>query len=120
MIQVQTRLIVADNTGARELICIRTLGSSRAIVGNVIVAVVRESLPNRTLRRSDIVRAVLVRTRFMVRRSNGSRVNFNQNAAVIINKEGNPRGCRIFGPVAQEVRDIYFVKIISLSSKIVL
>jgi large subunit ribosomal protein L14 len=84
------------------------------------MAVVRESLPNRTLRRSDIVRAVLIRTRLAVRRSSGNKVRFNQNAAVIINKEGNPRGCRVFGPVAREVRDIHFVKIISLSSKVIL
>lgn len=120
MIHVQTYLSVADNTGARVVMSIRSLGGSWATVGDTVIAVVRESLPGIDVRRSEVVRAVVVRTRRRVRRTDGSRLCFNQNAAVLVNKEGNPRGSRIFGPVAQELRYRHFTKIISLSTEVVL
>ena len=108
MIQPQTCLRVADNTGARKLMCIRVLGGSKrpvAGVGDVIIAVVKEASPNMPIKKSDIVRAVIVRTRKNIRRTNGTSIRFDENAAVIINKENNPRGTRVFGPVARELRD---------------
>jgi large subunit ribosomal protein L14 len=119
MIQPQTQLNVADNSGARRIICIRVLGSTYATLGSSVIAVVKESLPNMTTRRSEVVRAVVVRVRQTVRRIDGSHVRYDENAAVIINSEGNPRGSRIFGPIAREVRDKGFSKIISLSSDVV-
>jgi large subunit ribosomal protein L14 len=121
MIQPQTYLRVADNTGARELMCIRVLGGGKqraATVGDVIIAVVKEATPNMVIKRSDIVRAVIVRTRKNVRRPNGTSIRFDENAAVIINKENNPRGSRVFGPVARELRDGNFTKIISLAPEV--
>jgi large subunit ribosomal protein L14 len=121
MIQPQTYLRVADNTGARELMCIRVLGGGKqraATVGDVIIAVVKEATPNMGIKRSDIVRAVIVRTRKNVRRPNGTSIRFDENAAVIINKENNPRGSRVFGPVARELRDGNFTKIISLAPEV--
>jgi large subunit ribosomal protein L14 len=120
MIQPGSYLKVADNTGARKLICIRVLGSRYASLGDVIIAVVKEVLPNISIRRSEIVRAVLVRTRNEVRRSNGSRIRFDENAAVIVNKDGNPRGSRVFGPVVRELRDRNFSKIVSLAPEVIL
>ena len=121
MIQPQTYLRVADNTGARELMCIRVLGGgkqSAATVGDVIIAVVKDATPNMPVKKSDIVRAVIVRTRKNVRRLNGTSIRFYENAAVIINKENNPRGTRVFGPVARELRDKDFMKIVSLAKEV--
>jgi len=121
MIQPQTYLRVADNTGAREIMCIRVLGGGKqraATVGDIIIAVVKDSSPNMPIKKSDIVRAVIVRTRKNVRRANGTSIRFDENAAVIINKENNPRGTRVFGPVARELRDGNFTKIISLAPEV--
>lgn len=118
MIQPQTYLKVADNTGARQLICIRVLGGNRARLGSVIVAVVKEALPNIPIRRAEIVRAVVIRTRHGLRRTNGSHICFDDNAVVIVNKEGNPRGSRVFGPVARELREYNFTKIVSLAPEV--
>ena len=121
MIQPQTYLRVADNTGARELMCIRVLGGGKqraATVGDVIIAVVKDATPNMPVKKSDIVRAVIVRTRKNVRRLNATSIRFDENAAVIINKENNPRGTRVFGPVARELRDGNFTKIISLAPEV--
>jgi len=133
MIQVQTRLSVADNTGARELMCIRVLGStvgskglttggggnkSYAGVGDVIVAVVKDAQPNMPVKKSDVVRAVIVRTVHSIRRVNGMTIRFDDNAAVLIKKDGNPMGTRVFGPVARELRDKNFTKIISLAPEV--
>jgi large subunit ribosomal protein L14 len=121
MIQPQSYLKVADNTGAREIMCIRVLGSGKqraATVGDVIIAVVKEANPNMPIKKSDIVRAVIVRTKKNVRRANGTSIRFDENAAVIINKENSPRGTRVFGPVARELRDGNFTKIISLAPEV--
>ena len=121
MIQPQTYLRVADNTGARELMCIRVLGGGKqraATVGDIIIAVVKDASPNMPIKKSDIVRAVIVRTRKNVRRANGTSIRFDENAAVIINKDNNPRGTRVFGPVARELRDGNFTKIISLAPEV--
>jgi large subunit ribosomal protein L5 len=120
MIQPQTYLKVADNTGVRKLMCIRVLGSRQAGVGDVVVAVVKEVLPNIPIQRSEIVRAVLIRTNKEVQRINGSRIRFNENAVVIVNKDGNPRGSRVFGPVIRELRDRQFSKIVSLAPEVIL
>lgn len=132
MIQQQTRLSVADNTGARELMCIRVIGAvvgskglttgggnrRYALVGDVIVAVVKDASPNMGVKKSDVVRAVIVRTRQSIRRDNGMVIRFDDNAAVIIDKAGNPRGTRVFGPVARELRDKNFTKIVSLAPEV--
>jgi large subunit ribosomal protein L14 len=121
MIHPQTYLRVADNTGARELMCIRVLGGGKqraATVGDIIIAVVKDATPNMPVKKSDVVRAVIVRTRKNVRRGNGTSIRFDENAAVIINKENNPRGTRVFGPVARELRDGNFTKIISLAPEV--
>ena len=121
MIQVQTRLSVADNTGARELMCIGVLGSSGrryASVGDVITAVVKDALPNMPVKKSEIVKAVVVRVRNHIHRPDGSTICFDDNAAVIIQKDGNPRGTRVFGPSARELRDKNFTKIISLAPEV--
>ena len=120
MIQPQTCLQVADNSGAKKLMCIRILGGNRkaAALGDVIIGVVKEASPNMPIKRSDVVRAVVVRTKKTVRRSEGICVRFDDNAAVIINKENNPRGTRVFGPVARELRDKNFTKIISLAPEV--
>ena len=122
MIQPQSYLTVADNSGAREIMCIRVLGSGKAraaTVGDIIVAVVKDANPNMPIKKSDIVRAVIVRTRKKVRRQNGTSIRFDENAAVIINKENNPRGTRVFGPVARELREGNFTKIISLAPEVI-
>jgi large subunit ribosomal protein L14 len=119
MIQPQTCVKVADNTGAQKLICIRVLGRRRARLGGTIIAVVKESLPNISIRRSEIVRAVVVRRRKGAHRINGTFIRFDENAVVIINKDGNPRRSRIFGPVARELRGNNFTKIISLAPEII-
>ena len=120
MIQPQTYLTVADNTGAKKLMCIRVLGNNRkyANVGDIIIGVVKESLPRMSVKRSDIVRAVVVRTKKSIRRQNGMLIRFDDNAAVIINSENNPRGTRIFGPIAREIRDKSFTKIVSLAPEV--
>nr|BCG67730.1 ribosomal protein L14 [Haptophyceae sp. NIES-3900] len=120
MIQPQTCLQVADNSGAKKVMCIRILGGNRkyATLGDVIVGVVKEASPNMPVKRSDVVRAVVVRTKKTVRRNEGTSVRFDDNAAVIINKENNPRGTRVFGPVARELRDKNFTKIISLAPEV--
>ncbi|HEY9751816.1 MAG TPA: 50S ribosomal protein L14 [Coleofasciculaceae cyanobacterium] len=121
MIQQETYLNVADNSGARKLMCIRVLGSSGrryAGVGDVIIAVVKDALPNMAVKKSDVVTAVVVRTRKTLRRESGMSIRFDDNAAVIINKDGNPRGTRVFGPVARELRDKNFTKIVSLAPEV--
>jgi large subunit ribosomal protein L14 len=119
MIQTQTCLKVADNTGARKLICIRVIGSRRAFLGDLIIAVVKESLPNIPVRRSEIVRAVVIRRRRFTQRTNGTGIRFDENAAVLVNKDGNPRGSRVFGPISRELRDKGFTKIVSLSPEVI-
>lgn len=120
MIQTQTFLNVADNTGAKKLMCIRILGQKQsAKIGDIIIAVVKDAIPNMPFKKSDIVRAVIVRTKKGLQRENGTFIRFDENAAVIINKEGNPRGTRIFGPIARELRDKNFTKIISLAPEVV-
>lgn len=120
MIQQESYLNVADNSGARKLMCIRVLGGNRryAGVGDVIIAVVKDALPNMAVKKSDIVRAVIVRTRKGLRRESGMSIRFDDNAAVVINAEGNPRGTRVFGPVARELRDKSFTKIVSLAPEV--
>nr|WGT92436.1 ribosomal protein L14 [Basichlamys sacculifera] len=121
MIKPLSYLNVADNSGARVLMCIRALGGSyreSANIGDVIIAVVKDALPNMPVKRSDIVRAVIVRTRKGMKRENGMTIRFDDNAAVIINKEGNPRGTRVFGPIARELRDKNFTKIVSLAPEV--
>ncbi len=122
MIQQESRLNVADNTGARELLCIRVLGGSARRyggLGDIIVASVKDAIPNGLVKKGDVVRAVIVRTRRAYRRPNGTYVRFEDNAAVIINNEGEPRGSRIFGPVARELRDKGFMKIVSLAPEVI-
>ena len=107
MIQPQTYLTIADNTGAKKLMCIRILGNNRkyANVGDIIIGVVKDALPNMAVKRSSVVRAVIVRTKNTIRRSDGMAIRFDDNAAVIINVENNPKGTRVFGPVAKEIRE---------------
>ncbi len=122
MIQAFTRLKVADNSGAREVMCIRVLKGSNArygTVGDVIVASVKDATPNMPIKKGDVVRAVIVRTRKPIRRPDGSTLRFDDNACVIIDpKSGEPRGTRIFGPVARELRDKQFMRIISLAPEV--
>ena len=121
MIQVQTMLNSADNTGAKKLMCIRVHpGSNKryARVGDIITAVVKEAIPNSSVEKGDVVKAVVVRTRKEFRRKDGSYIRFDDNAAVIINKEGQPVGTRIFGPVARELREKGFYRIVSLAPEI--
>jgi large subunit ribosomal protein L14 len=122
MIQERSRLDVADNSGAKKLGCIRVLGGSRrryATVGDVIVASVKEALPNAKVKKGDVVKAVIVRTRKEIRRPDGSYVRFDDNSAVIINQYNEPIGTRIFGPVARELRAKKFMKIVSLAPEVV-
>jgi large subunit ribosomal protein L14 len=121
MIQAETRLKVADNSGARKLACIKVLGGSKrryAHVGDVIVCSVKEALPAGNVKKGEVVRAVVVRTRKEVRRSDGSYIAFDENAAVVIDEGGNPRGTRIFGPVARELRERKYMKIVSLAPEV--
>ncbi|MCT7949207.1 50S ribosomal protein L14 [Ancylothrix sp. C2] len=120
MIQQETYLNVADNSGARKLMCIRVLGGNRtyANVGDIIVAVVKDAIPNMGVKKSDVVKAVIVRTRKGLRRESGMSIRFDDNAAVIINNDGNPKGTRVFGPVARELRDKNFTKIVSLAPEV--
>jgi large subunit ribosomal protein L14 len=121
MIQQESRLKVADNTGAKEILCIRVLGGTRrryAGIGDIIVASVKQAIPNGTVKKGDVVRAVIVRTKKERRRPDGSYIRFDENAAVIINEQQQPRGTRIFGPVARELRDKKFMKIVSLAPEV--
>ena len=121
MIQQESRLKVADNTGAKELLCIRVLGGSGrhyAGIGDVIVASVKEAIPGGNVKKGDVVKAVIVRAKKETRRPDGSYIRFDENAAVIIKNDNEPRGTRIFGPVARELRDRRFMKIISLAPEV--
>ncbi len=121
MIQPYTRLKAADNTGAREIMCINVLGGTRkryARVGDIIVAAVKKAVPAAATKRGDVVRAVIVRTAQPYRRPDGSYIRFDENAAVILTDKNNPRGTRIFGPVARELREKDFTKIISLAPEV--
>jgi large subunit ribosomal protein L14 len=121
VIQQQTRLKVADNTGAKEIMCIRVMGGSRVrygFVGDIIVASVKDATPGGAVKKGEVVRAVIVRTAKEYVRPDGSHIRFDDNAAVIISKENNPRGTRIFGPVARELREKAFMKIISLAPEV--
>nr|YP_010760350.1 ribosomal protein L14 [Cuscuta pacifica]WEY30313.1 ribosomal protein L14 [Cuscuta pacifica] len=121
MIQSQTYLNVADNSGARKIMCIRIIGSSNrryAHVGDIIVAVIKEAVPNMTLEKSEVVRAVIVRTRKELKRDNGILLRYDDNAAVLIDKEGNPKGTRIFGAIPRELRKLNFNKIVSLAPEV--
>ena len=122
MVQMESYLKVADNTGAKEIHCIRVLGGSKRKYGNigdVIVASVRKAAPGGTVKKGDVVKAVIVRTKRGVRREDGSYVRFDENAAVIIKEDKNPKGTRIFGPVARELRDKEFMKILSLAPEVI-
>ena len=122
MIQQESYLKVADNTGAKEIHCIRVLGGSKRKFGNigdVIVASVRKATPGGTVKKGDVVKAVIVRTKRGVRREDGTYVRFDENAAVIIKEDRNPRGTRIFGPVARELRDRDYMKILSLAPEVI-
>ena len=122
MIQMQTRLAVADNTGAKEVMCIKVLGGSRrrfAGIGDIIVCSVKNVIPGSEIKKKSIVKAVIVRCKQPTRRNDGSYVRFDSNAVVIIDNEKNPRGTRIFGAVARELRDRNFMKIVSLASEVI-
>ena len=121
MIQVQTMLKVGDNTGAKRLMCIKVLGGSGrryASIGDVIVCSVKESTPGGVVKKGDVVKAVIVRTIKPIRRKDGTYIRFSENAVVIINENGDPRGTRIFGPVARELRDKEYMKIVSLAPEV--
>ena len=122
MIQVESYLKVADNTGAKEIHCIRVLGGSKRKYGNigdVIVASVRKATPGGTVKKGDVVKAVIVRTKRGIRREDGTYVRFDENAAVIIKEDKNPKGTRIFGPVARELREKDYMKILSLAPEVI-
>ena len=122
MIQTESRLKVADNTGAKELLTIRVLGGSGrryAGLGDVIVATVKDAIPGGNVKKGDVVKAVIVRTKKETRRADGSYIKFDENAAVILKGDGDPRGTRIFGPVGRELRDKKFMKIISLAPEVI-
>jgi len=121
MIQMQSRLKVADNTGAKEIMCIRVLGGTRrkyANIGDVIVATVKKANPGGTVKKGDVVKCVIVRSATGVRRADGTYIRFDENAAVIIKDDKNPRGTRIFGPVARELREKEYIKILSLAPEV--
>ena len=121
MIQEYSRLNVADNSGAKKIMCIRVLGGSRrryASVGDIIVVSVKNAIPNAPVKKGQVSRAVVVRTKKEIRRSDGSYIRFDENAAVLLNEQDEPRGTRIFGPVARELRDKDFMKIISLAPEV--
>ena len=122
MIQEQSRLEVADNSGAKEIICIKVLGGTRAryaSLGDVIVASVKDAIPGAQVKKKEVVKAVIVRVVKKIRRKDGTYIRFDNNSAVIINDQNNPRGTRIFGPVARELREKNFLKIISLAPEVV-
>jgi large subunit ribosomal protein L14 len=121
MIQSETYLNVADNSGAKKLLCIKVLGGSRrryASIGDIVVCSVKNALPNAQIKKGDKVRAVIVRTHKEIRRQDGSYIRFDDNAAVVVDTQMNPRGTRIFGPVARELRDKNFMKIVSLAPEV--
>ena len=121
MIQQETRLRVADNSGAREVLCIKVLGGSRrryASIGDVFVATVKDAIPGAKVRRGDVVRCVVVRTRKEKRRPDGSYIRFDENAAVVLDENNQPRGTRIFGPVGRELREKRFMRIVSLAPEV--
>ena len=121
MIQVESRLKVADNSGAKELLCIKVLGGSRrryAGVGDIITCSVKSATPGAGVKKKEVVRAIVVRTTKETKRVDGSSIRFDENAAVLINKDGQPRGTRIFGPIARELRDGGYMKIISLAPEV--
>ena len=121
MIQEYTELSVADNSGAKRVMCFRVLGGSKrkyASIGDIIVVTVKEAIPGGTVKKSEVCKAVVVRTKAQVRRKDGSLIRFSDNAAVIINEQREPRGTRIFGPVARELRDKQFMKIVSLAPEV--
>jgi len=122
MIQQESRLKVADNTGAKELLCIRVLGGSKrryAHIGDTIVATVKDAIPGGNVKKGDVVKAVVVRTVKEHRRGDGSYIKFDENAAVILKNDGEPRGTRIFGPVARELREKKFMRIVSLAPEVI-
>jgi large subunit ribosomal protein L14 len=121
MIQQQTMLTISDNSGARKAMCIKVLGGTRrryGTVGDIIVVAVKDALPGANVKKGEVARAVIVRTRKEIRRRDGSYIRFDQNAAVLIDKEKEPRGTRIFGPVARELREKEFMKIVSLAPEV--
>jgi large subunit ribosomal protein L14 len=120
MIYPQTILTVADNTGAKKVMCIRVLGGNKkyATIGDTIIAVVKEAIPNMPVKRSDVVKAIVVRTKKTIRRKDGMYIRFDDNAVVVVNADNNPRGTRVFGPVAREIRDKNFAKIVSLAPEV--
>ncbi len=121
MIQQESRLRVADNTGAKEILCIRVLGGSTrryAHIGDIIVATVKDATPGGVVKKGEVVRAVVVRTKRETRRKDGSYIRFDENAAVILRDDNTPRGTRIFGPVARELRDKHFMRIVSLAPEV--
>ena len=121
MIQIQTELAVADNTGAKRVECIKVLGGSKrryASVGDIIVISVKDAIPKGKVKKGSVHKAVVVRTKKSIRRQNGMLIRFDDNAAVIINSENNPRGTRIFGPIAREIRDKSFTKVVSLAPEV--
>ncbi len=121
MIQVETNLVVADNSGAKKIRCIRVLGGSKrryASVGDLIVVTVKSAVPNSAVKKGEVSRAVIVRTKKGVRRKDGSYIRFDENAAVLINPQNEPRGTRIFGPVARELREKQYMKIVSLAPEV--
>ena len=121
MIQTESRLEVADNTGAKSVLCIKVLGGSKrryAGLGDVIICSVKEAMPNGAVKKGDVVRCVVVRVKKEVRRADGSYIKFDQNAAVLIDANGAPRGTRIFGPVARELREKKYMKIVSLAPEV--
>lgn len=122
MIQQQTRLEIADNTGAKKIMCIKVLGGSKrryAYVGDIIVASVKEAAPDGSVKKGQVVKAVIVRTKRNIKRADGSYLRFDDNAAVIIDAQNNPRGTRIFGPVARELRERSYMKIVSLAPEVI-
>jgi large subunit ribosomal protein L14 len=121
MIQMQTYLDVADNTGAKQVMCIRVLGSTRryAKIGDIIIGSVKKALPNMPVKQGDVIRGVIVRTHKPLRREDGSYVRFDKNAVVILDNDNNPKGTRIFGAVARELRQKNFMKIVSLAAEVV-
>ena len=121
MVQQESRLKVADNTGAKEILCIRVMGGSTrryANIGDIITATVKDATPGGVVKKGDVVKAVVVRTKKATRRADGSYVRFDENAAVIIKEDGNPKGTRIFGPVARELREKNYMKILSLAPEV--
>ena len=121
MIQQESRLKVADNTGAKEVLCIKVLGGTGrryASIGDVIVVTVKSAIPNGMVKKSEVTRAVVIRTRKEIRRKDGSYIRFDDNAAVLLTAQGEPRGTRIFGPVARELREVGYMKIISMAPEV--